>query len=83
MFVWLLKALKLPSGLGATLRFSSFYFTDPPALRAGTWPKQLHSNNLEHLSLARQVNANYLKMSRCVCVRLLFQEASTCSLTFK
>lgn len=38
------------------LRFSSFYFTDPPAPDAGTWPRQLHSNNLEHLSLARNVN---------------------------
>lgn len=28
------------------LHFSSFYFTDPPALDAGSWPKQLHSNNL-------------------------------------
>lgn len=50
------------------LHFSSFYFTDPPALTVGTWPKQLHSNNLEHLSLARKMNANYLKPNLHVCV---------------
>lgn len=34
------------------LRFSSFYFADPQALHAGTWPTQLHRNNLEHLTFS-------------------------------
>lgn len=50
------------------LHFISFYFTDPQALDAGTWPKQLHSNNLEHLGLARKVNTNCLKLLVCACV---------------
>ena len=51
------------------LFFFFFYFTDPPAPDAGTWPKQLHSNNLEHLSLARKVNIKWRKLCvNCVCV---------------
>lgn len=50
------------------LHFSSFCFTDPPALDAGTWPKQLHSNNLEHLNLEHKLNTNFLKLNLCACV---------------
>lgn len=68
-----------------TLHFSSFYFTVPPAPDEGTWPKQLHSNNLEHLSLICSANTKRLTLSvctgdGCVCVHL-FQGALTCSLT--
>lgn len=50
-----------------TLHFGSFYFTDPPATDEGIWPKQLHSNTLEHLSLALKQNA---KMIHALCVYL-------------
>ena len=36
------------------LHFSSFFTVAPQALHAGTWPKQLHSNNLEHLTFSAQ-----------------------------
>lgn len=51
------------------LRFSSFYFADPQALHAGTWPTQLHSNNLEHLTFCAQ--SEYWSPwteSPCMCV---------------
>lgn len=75
MFVWLLTALRLPSGVWCyiALHCSSFCFTDPPAPDVGTWPKQLHSNNLEHLSLKRRLNTKCLKLPviyQCVCVFL-------------
>lgn len=46
------------------LHFRSFYFTDPPASDGGTQPKQLHSNNLKHLSLARE---SEFGMTHAVC----------------
>lgn len=55
-------------GCYIALHLGSFYFTDPQALGVGTWPKQLHSNNLEHLSLALKANTNRLKLKPCVCV---------------
>lgn len=41
---------------------ASVYFTDPGAPGVGAWPKQLHSNNLEHLSLAHRENTNGLEV---------------------
>lgn len=79
VFLWPLTATQAAKWFrrNVALRFSSFYFADPQALHVGTWPKQLHSNNLEQLTFRRTkwiliTTWTRISMRACVSARELW-----------